>query len=69
MSLSEDELTRDDFEQSFLYEKVALFIKPSTNLTPVAILDSEGTQKPNKSVVEEVKSPISTTSLEPDESE
>ena len=27
-ALSEDELTRDDFEQAFLYDKVAEFIKP-----------------------------------------
>ena len=33
MSLSEDELTRDDFELAFLYEKVADFIKPSSRTT------------------------------------
>ena len=29
-ALSEDELTRDDFEQAFLYDKVAEFIKPTS---------------------------------------
>ncbi len=33
MTLSEDELTRDDFEQAFLYSRVAEFIRPEkTNL-------------------------------------
>ena len=32
-ALSEDELTREDFEQVFLYEKVAEFIKPSRSIT------------------------------------
>lgn len=36
MSLSEDELTRDDFEQAFLYEKVAEFIKPTARRLSVS---------------------------------
>ena len=49
MSLSEDELTRDDFEQAFLYDKVTEFIKPTrvTSLKDSNIEDDEGTQKPN----------------------
>lgn len=57
--MSEDELTREDFEQAFLYEKVAEFIRPSIgSLSKVARQisidgDDEGTQKPNESGVEE----------------
>lgn len=28
LALNEDELTREDFEPAFLYEKIAEFIKP-----------------------------------------
>ena len=63
MSLSEDELTRDDFEQAFLFEKVAEFIRPSKltvddlNRTGGLDDDDEGTQKPNET--EESKRPAS----------
>ena len=60
MALSEDELTRDDFEQAFLYEKVAEFIKPSRTRASVSLgnsisEDDEGTQKPNETGIEESK--------------
>ena len=63
MTLSEDELTRDDFEQAFLYSRIAEFIRPEqTNLlsgnfkADLEIEDEEGdTQKPNESSMEESK--------------
>ena len=66
MALSEDELTRDDFEQAFLYEKVAEFIKPSRTTSSVSLSnsiseDDEGTQKPNESGVEEAKRALSSS--------
>lgn len=69
MSLSEDELTRDDFEQAFLFEKVAEFIRPSKmtaddlNRTGGLDDDDEGTQKPNES--EESKRPASQRPVSP----
>ena len=58
MALSEDELTRDDFEQAFLYDKVAEFLKPSMTealKSNESVEDDEGTQKPNEKGIEESK--------------
>ena len=40
--LGEDELARDDFEQAFIYEKVAQFIKPERPMAKTSqIIDGE----------------------------
>ena len=66
-ALSEDELTRDDFEQAFLYSKLAEFIKPTmskinqVSTSSAVSEDDEGTQKPNETGVEESKRSISSS--------